>query len=570
MTPDRDLSDILKMATTKRSLSILLVFCAGIELFASSGDYENRIREAEISGDRQQVSSLCKEWYANGTHSPGLLNWNYNALMSADENALLFTQQDVDTYPALLLQYALNVRPDISIISIAWLEDPRYRSFLIDAEGFYWISKESSVSDFLVQVLHPKGTKLAPTKPVYFGSMVHKSQLLADKEKLYLTGLAFKFSPDAFDNLAVLRNNFENLFRTDYLELNFEPETDPGAVARANLNYIPALLLLHRHYAAAGELEKAERLQNLALRIARAGDRENEVRAFFTPIQPAAGFITSISPKNLEKGMKKVGEHLYAAETETTNAQYEAFLSDLLKNKDFDQLAMCKTVKTDWVSLLPKELQDLPSNELFEHGHPDGPEFPVQNISHAAAQRYCAWMTQVYNASTEKRKFKKVLFRLPTEEEWMAAAMGGIKESPYPWGGYYIRNAKGCYLANLHVLEPCGNCPGQTLSASVSDPISGSNAQPPLDPSGTQAPKLNPRTSNDGGFFTVRADSYFPNRFGLYATTGNVAEMLAEPGKTKGGSWNDIPYYGQITTVKTVNTPSPEVGFRVFMEVIEE
>jgi|GEM_PF-3345903 len=72
-------------------------------LFASSGDFENRLREAETAGDRQRVAAICKEWYASGQYSPGLLNWNYNALMSVEQNALLFTQQESDTYPAMLL-----------------------------------------------------------------------------------------------------------------------------------------------------------------------------------------------------------------------------------------------------------------------------------------------------------------------------------------------------------------------------------------------------------------------------------------------------------------------------------
>ncbi len=76
--------------------------------------------------------------------------------------------------------------------------------------------------------------------------------------------------------------------------------------------------------------------------------------------------------------------------------------------------------------------------------------------------------------------------------------------------------------------------------------------------------------SNDGGFFPVKTDSYFPNDFGLYAISGNVAEMIDQPGKAKGGSWQDEPYYGQVTVVKEYTLPSPAVGFRVFMEVIEE
>ncbi len=554
----------------KQLLTVLLYTLTGIllPLFASSGDFENRLREAESAGDRARVAAICKEWYASGQYSTGLLNWNYNALMSVEQNALLFTQQESDTYPAMLLQYALDVRPDVHIISFQLLENQKYREILIGMEGLLWIPKDCSMSDFLAQVLNPRVSKSA-TKPVYFGSMTNKNLLQADKEKLYLTGLALKFSPTAFDNVATLRYNFENQFRTDYLELSFEPETDPVAVARVNLNYIPALLLLHRHYSATGETDKAARLQNLSLRIARAGGRETEVRAFFAPEQPTSDILTAITPKALEKNMKKVSDKLYAADTELTNGQYETFLTDLLKNKDFEQLDLCKTAKTDWISLLPKEIQNLPAKQLFKHGHPDSPECPVQNVSHEAAQRYCAWVTQVYNASPDKKKFKKVLFRLPTETEWITAARGGLKDAPYPWpGGFYVRNSKGCYLGNYDSKEPCGDCPAQTTPVIASADLS-QNAETGISgESNTPYPyKID---SNDGGFFTVPAASYYPNKFGLYAVSGNVAEMIAEPGKAKGGSWQDEAYQGQITPVKSYNGPSPAVGFRVFMEVIEE
>ena len=320
---------------------------------------------------------------------------------------------------------------------------------------------------------------------------------------------------------------------------------------------------------ATGEGDKAARLKQLSIRIAQAGDREAEVRAFFEPDLPETEIVSSISARILDKSMKKIGDKLYAAETELTNGQYEAFLTDLLKNKDYAQLDVCKTIKTDWISLLPKELQNLPSSKIFEHGHPDGAKFPVVNVSYEAAQRYCAWVTQVYNASPEKRKFKKVLFRLPTEAEWMDAARGGVKEIPYPWGGYFVRNSKGCYLGNYNATEPCGECPKQTSpEASVS-----LNLQDGLSFGKSDKAKTTKQTigeSNDGGFFPVQSDSYYPNRFGIYTISGNVAEMIAEPGKTKGGSWQDIPYYGQIPTFKIHEGPSPAVGFRVFMEVIEE
>ena len=187
--------------------------CLLFPLFASSGDFENRLRAAETAGDRTQIAAICKEWYASGQYSPGLLNWNYNALMSVEQNALLFTQQESDTYPAMLLQYALDVRPDVHVISFQLLENQKYREILIGMEGLLWIPKDCSMSDFLAQILNPKPSRSTPVKPIYFGSMTNKNLLQADKEKLYLTGLALKLSATAFDNVATLR------YKTDWISL---------------------------------------------------------------------------------------------------------------------------------------------------------------------------------------------------------------------------------------------------------------------------------------------------------------------------------------------------------------
>jgi formylglycine-generating enzyme required for sulfatase activity len=164
---------------------------------------------------------------------------------------------------------------------------------------------------------------------------------------------------------------------------------------------------------------------------------------------------------------------------------------------------------------------------------------PIQNISYEAAVAYCEWLTEVYNQSTyKKKKFQKVVFRLPTESEWELAAKGGLN-ADYPWGDGFYKNSKGCYLSNTDVANEttCETCA---------------------------------KASNDGGFFTVPADSYFPNNFGLYNVTGNVAEMIATKNVAKGGSWNDSPANATTISKQNYTTPSPKIGVRIFMEVIEE
>lgn len=51
---------------------------------------------------------------------------------------------------------------------------------------------------------------------------------------------------------------------------------------------------------------------------------------------------------------------------------------------------------------------------------------------------------------------------------------------------------------------------------------------------------------------------------------GNAAEMISDRNVAMGGSWNS--YGGEVTTtsMKQYDGPSSELGFRVFMKVMEK
>ena len=271
----------------------------------AEGEYERRIRTAELAGDRDQVAQICREWQRSGQCSPGVLSWCYNALMSLEINAVLVTQNDHDTYPIWLLQYALDVRPDVSVLSLPLLESPTYRDQIIQLHQLKQVPAGSSLPDFFTKLTTGQGAERS--RPVYFSPLLDKSRLQAEQQRLYLTGLALRWSQQAFDNVAVLRSNYENRFLTDYLKVDLQPETDPALVTALNLHYVPAFLLLHRHYVATGEAIKADALQSLTLGVARRGGREAELRAFFFPEKSAdSTFVTGLTAKVLEKNMKKI------------------------------------------------------------------------------------------------------------------------------------------------------------------------------------------------------------------------------------------------------------------------
>ena len=122
--------------------------------------------------------------------------------------------------------------------------------------------------------------------------------------------------------------------------------------------------------------------------------------------------------------------------------------------------------------------------------HPAYGNYPVVGVNWKQATAFCEWRTHYLNSFLEsKKRTAESDFRLPTEAQWEYAARGGRSQAPYPWGGPYLRNKKGCLLANFKPGR--GNYP------------------------------------EDGGLYTVRADAYWPNDFGLYNMAGNVAEWTS-------------------------------------------
>ena len=189
--------------------------------------------------------------------------------------------------------------------------------------------------------------------------------------------------------------------------------------------------------------------------------------------------------------------------------------------------------------------------------HPVYDHYPVVGVSWKQATAFCIWRTHLMNDFRRDRG--KVIvndFRLPTEAEWEYASRGNFDQSPYPWGGPYIRNRRGCFLGNFKPLR--GNY------------------------------------VDDGGMHTLVVAHYWPNGFGLYDMAGNVSEWTAnsfeeaaynfahdynmdyryqatdtDPPVLKrktirGGSWKDIGYYMQTgsRTYEYQDTSKCYVGYR--------
>lgn len=199
-------------------------------------------------------------------------------------------------------------------------------------------------------------------------------------------------------------------------------------------------------------------------------------------------------------------------------------------------------------------------NEDFARSYFSSPaydNYPVVGVSWRQAKAFCVWRSNMLNQYLESIDYSKLNdFRLPTESEWEFAARGGIASQSYPWGGPYVRNPNGCFLANY-------------------EPLKGAY-------------------DDDGGVKTLMVGHYAPNDYGLYDMAGNVSEWcldafnestyqvanaqtpyynydakdddpLAMKRKVvRGGSWKDQKYFIQVQTrtYEFMDTAKCYIGFR--------
>jgi len=268
-------------------------------------------------------------------------------------------------------------------------------------------------------------------------------------------------------------------------------------------------------------------------------------------------FKIQLSPdptaKTIQQAMAKVNDSLYVGKYEVSNLEYRHFLNEIA-TKDQSLTEKYKVDSIKWPDDLRYSEPMVTINQRY-HRHPVFADYPVVNISYEAAIEYCKWLTELYNSDT-KRKFRKVVFTLPLENEWTVAAQGGRSNSIFPWGQYYLVNKKGFYMCNF---KPVGD--PYIVKDSLGNPvIINYNGEANI-----HSAEFPPGKT----FYTMNVRSFSPNDLGVYNMCGNVAEMTLKDGYAIGGSWNS--YGGEINTksIKQYQYPSPEVGFRVFMKIIE-
>lgn len=226
-----------------------------------------------------------------------------------------------------------------------------------------------------------------------------------------------------------------------------------------------------------------------------------------------------------------------------------------LRRKDFivkEQIEVYPDTTT-WIRDFAYSYNEPMHNDYFWHEAYN--DYPVVGVTWKQAKAFCQWRTLYKNAYQKSRKGAPFVnsFRLPSEAEWEYAARGGLQAATYPWGNYYTKSDRACFMANFK-------------------PSRGDYAA-------------------DQALYTVEAKSYEPNDYNLYNMAGNVSEWVNasyDPSSydyvstinpsvidnenqrkvIRGGSWKDVAYFLQVSSrdYEYADSARCYIGFRTVQD----
>ncbi|MCX8524143.1 gliding motility lipoprotein GldK [Chryseobacterium formosus] len=202
---------------------------------------------------------------------------------------------------------------------------------------------------------------------------------------------------------------------------------------------------------------------------------------------------------------------------------------------------------------------------LFEQyfWHKAYKDYPVVGVTWDQARAYCNFRSKLksdYNESLKRRQQRPLEFRLPNEMEWEYAARGGKENADYPWGGPYLMDDRGCYLANFK-------------------PKRGSYMEDEVKGTYTYTAPVKKFKKNGFGLFDMAGNvsewtvsGYNNSAYGFSSTLNPSVTAKADNKKSvRGGSWKDVGYMLMNGRRDWENKDSARsyIGFRTVQDIPE-
>jgi hypothetical protein len=206
--------------------------------------------------DDERLDLALRHLLENGAIADEIIDYNYNVLIGLEQNAILITNGDNDTYPAWILTRILDVRPDVTIVNRSLLNTEWYPMYLVEHDFPRFIGR-SELDDLRSSIIRemeqkkaspPLGGPFGDTlvlraiesanragRPVYFAKTIYLTdKLRSHAERGRDLGLVTLVTPSETahpEQLRRLYTTWVDSFRTSALQswhVRTAPKADAG------------------------------------------------------------------------------------------------------------------------------------------------------------------------------------------------------------------------------------------------------------------------------------------------------------------------------------------------------
>jgi len=193
-----------------------------------------------IQKDTLMASELLSNMSVNDVISLEVERYTNDVLTSCTMNSTLITHGFEDTYGALFNQFSHQIRSDVKVISLDFLQSPQFRKEL---EGQGYVLPKSTKIDvaYLSQFCF-----LNAEKDLLLSVTVPRNYLEPLSKKLFPVGLTFQYAERPADDLPIRQ---ENLW---FYQLNKYGLNEGEERSKFAINYMPMLMYLEAKYVQEG------------------------------------------------------------------------------------------------------------------------------------------------------------------------------------------------------------------------------------------------------------------------------------------------------------------------------
>ena len=206
----------------------------------------------------EKMGELFRLAYEKKAVPERIMRYNWNMLQSIEQNGIYFGNGDNCLIPMKMLQEALGIRKDVTIVPESFLfrkpwAQNLWKKLKIPALEY---KDDNFLEDVFRHIIKNTG------RPVYFFSD-HANRAVLDDDSLYNEGLLLRYSNHKYDNFAVAMHNVRDVYHLEYLaEPNLVYDSWESS-DRMDMNNVALLAHLIDKFRKNGEHGEAERLYNI-------------------------------------------------------------------------------------------------------------------------------------------------------------------------------------------------------------------------------------------------------------------------------------------------------------------